>query len=164
MSLLEGYRLFTGYYIYESEMPSEAKLEFVKFLKEASADDIMDILSGQYEAVQGLTEEEMEAVHQVLDERFGKAGAYIAKKAVGAKGFAAKHVGITKAKEAKAALKAAKGKVAKGVKPGSVPAVAKAKKGYGKAVRGAVGRVALATTAVGGAGYGGYRGVKAVKK
>ena len=143
-------------------MPSEAKLEFVKFLKEASADDIMDILSGQYEAVEGLTEEDMEAVHQVLDEKFGSG--FIMKQGGKLKGFAAKHSGISKAKEAKAALKAAKGKVGKGVKPSSVPAVGKSKKAYGKAVRGAVGRVALATGAVGGAGYGGYRGVKAMKK
>ncbi len=73
MSLLEGYRLFTGYYIYESEeLPSEGKLEYIRFLKEASGDDIIDILSGQYEGIEGLTEEEMEAVNDFIEERYGK--------------------------------------------------------------------------------------------
>ena len=72
MSLLEGYRLFTGHYVYESAIPSEDKLELIRFLKEASADDIIDILSGEY-GVTGLTEEDMEAVHDMLEGKFGTA-------------------------------------------------------------------------------------------
>ena len=71
MSLLEGYRLFTGNYIYESDIPSNQKLELIRFLKEADADDIIDILSGEY-AVEGLTEDEMEVVNDVIEEKFGK--------------------------------------------------------------------------------------------
>ena len=75
MSLIEGYRLFTGNYIYESDLPSEAKLEFIQFLKEASGDDIIDVLEGQYEGVEGLTEDEMEALNTFIEEKFGAAWA-----------------------------------------------------------------------------------------
>ena len=171
MSLLEGYRLFTGYYVYESDMPSEAKLEFVQFLKEADADDIVDILEGQYEGVEALTEDEMEALNDLLQEKFGRAGAWVGKKAGamkagykakgGARGMVKKGLGYERLAKAKAAEKAAKGKIAKGVKPKSVPAYAKSKKELRKAYVGAVGRTALAASpAVAAAGYGGHKLMK----
>jgi hypothetical protein len=172
MSLLEGYRLFTGYYIYESDMPSEAKLDYVGFLREADADDIIDILSGQYEGVEALTEGEMKALHDFLEEKFGmgRAGAWIAKKreaikaAGGKKAFAKQKLGYTKVGEKRAALKAAKEKVGKGVKPKTVPAVGKAKKELRRAYAGAVGRTALAASPAVAAGAGGYGVYRAKKK
>ena len=157
MSLLEGYRLFTGYYIYESEsLPSEGKLEFIRFLKEATADDIIDILSGQYEGIEGLTEEEMEAVNSFLEEKFkvpkvpasvkkkaGEAGSWIAKKSKGPRGYVSKKLGWAKAGAEKAKLKAMKGAPKKGeslVKKGE--AYAKQKKAVRKAYAGAIGRTA----------------------
>jgi len=162
MSLLEGYRLFTGYYIYESEaLPSAAKLEFVQFLKEASADDIVDILSGQYEGVEGLSEEEMESVHDFLEERFGmkRGAAYVGKKAAagkeavkGAPKFIKKKLGYEEVGKAKAELKRAKAAKGKGVK--KTAATGAAGKRLRKAYAGAVGRTALAASPVAAAGGG----------
>ena len=171
MSLLEEYRLFTGYYIYESEMPSEDKLEFIRFLKEASPDDIIDILSGEYQGVSGLTEEDMEAVNAFLEGRVGAAIKYGREAAGKAGKKVSKVMGYEKLAAAKAAKKGAVVKVKPGrfsvAKPyGNVTPtkVAKGKKAakssYNKALAGAVGRTALATGAVGGAGYGGYKVAK----
>jgi len=172
MSLLEGYRLFTGYYVYESEMPSETKLEFVKFLKEAKADDIIDILSGQYEGVDGLTEDEMVALHAFIEEKYGMG--YL-KKAAGKaaeKAGAMKHDVAMKVRGMKKSVPhKAKGK-AKGageaVKKGAGAAKAGVKKGAGAAYRGtfktAVGRTALAGAGGVGVGAGGMAAYKAKKK
>jgi hypothetical protein len=173
MSLLEGYRLFTGNYIYESDIPSEDKLELIRFLKEADADGIIDILSGKY-VVEGLTEEDMEAVNTFLEGRAGvamKAGKELAGKGVAAagKGATAAVGGVKKGAaavgrkvkkvlgyEELGAAKKGKSYYKKGSMLGKEPG-----KRYGRAVRGAIGRTALATGAVGAAGYG---GVKAAKK
>ena len=159
MSLLEEYRLFTGYYIYESEILSEDKLELIRFLKEASPDDIIDILSGEY-AVEGLAEEDMEAVNTFLEGRYKSAVKYgkgVGEKVKGSK--AVEYMG-------KGASKTGK-KIKKVLGYEKLAAVKKAARGgnvephrYKKAVRGAIGRTALATGAVGGAGYGGYKGMK----
>jgi hypothetical protein len=168
MSLLEGYRLFTGNYIYESDIASEDKLELIRFLKEANADDIVDILSGKY-AVEGLTEEDMEAVNNFLEGKVStalKAGRELAGKA-GKK--VSKVMGYEKLAAAKAAKKGAVVKPGKfttarpygSVTPTKVKAGKKAAtSAYRKALVGAAGRTALATGAVGGAGYGGYKVAK----
>jgi len=172
MSLLEGYRLFTGYYIYESEMASEAKLEFVKFLKEAKADDIIDILSGQYEGVDGLSEDEMKALHSFIEEKYGMG---YAKKLAGKaaeKAGAMKHDVAMKARALKKSVPhKAKGKMRSGkeaAKAGAAKGAAGVKKGAGAAYRGtfktAVGRTALAGAGGVAAGAGGMAAYKAKKK
>jgi len=165
MSLLEGYRLFTGYYIYESEeLVSEAKLEFIQFLKEASADDIVDILSGQYEGVEGLSEEEMTAVHDFLEEKFGvpkiakTAAGAISKRTARPRKFLSKKLGYTKVGAEKKKLADIVATKAKGkgslVKKGEK--YAKQKGAVRKAYAGAVGRTALAATPAAAAGGGAY--------
>jgi len=175
MSLIEGYRLFTGNYIYESDLPSEAKLEFIQFLKEASGDDIIDVLEGQYEGVEGLTEDEMEALNTFIEEKFGAAWAatkgFVGRQAgrVGQQAGKAgrgvkKGLGYEKVARAKAAQAAAVKKAGGVPTKGQADRIAKLAAMRKKAVRGAVGRTALATGAVSGAGYGGYRGAKALRK
>jgi len=171
MSLLEGYRLFTGYYIYESEMDSNLKLEFIRFLKEASADDIVDILSGKYEGVTGLTEAEMKACNTFLEERFGMK--YVAKGAKAAvkgaekvKGAAVKGAGKVKGAAVAGAGKV-KGAAVKGagkVKGAGVAVGAGAKKAYGKTFHTAMGRTALAGAGGAAAGAGGVAGYQKLKK
>ena len=170
MSLLEGYRLFTGYYIYESEMPSDTKLEFVKFLKEASADDIVDVLSGQYEGVNGLSEDEMMALHDFIEEKYGwqglKKGAAAVGKVASAGGKKVVAGGKKAAKVASAGGKkvVAGGKaVGRGAAAGGRMAVKGGKAAYGKTFHTAMGRTALAGAGGLAAGAGGVAAYKKKK-
>jgi hypothetical protein len=172
MSLLEGYRLFTGYYIYESEqLLPEAKLEFIRFLKEASADDIIDILSGQYEGVEGLTEEEMEAVNDFIEEKYGMT---TAKKALakiktlpGKAGAKAKDAAFDARFAARAAKKRVPHKVKGAARTAGEKTVSAAKATKGAAVAASKKpAVRYAAAGVGGAaaGAGGAVGYQKMKK
>jgi hypothetical protein len=165
MSLLEGYRLFTGYYVYESEIPADQKLEFVKFLKEASADDIIDVLSGEYEGISGLTEDEMIALNDYVEEKFG--AQFLAKGAKAVKGAAVAGAGKVKGAAVAGAGKV-KGAAVKGagkVKGAAVAGAGKVK-GAGKAAYGKTFHTAMGRTALAGAGgvAAGAGGVAAYKK
>jgi len=178
MSLLEGYRLFTGHYIYESDIPSEDKLTLIRFLKEADADDIIDILSGQY-GVEGLSEGDMELVNDILEGKFSTGAKAVGKGASWAGGKL--KVGATNAAgKVWTGTKWVKGKTVAGVKgagrgikrASGWEAVAKQKAlkksgvgepaRYKKALRTAIARTA-AVPAAGGVAGGGYVGYKKSK-
>ncbi len=155
MDLLEGYRLFTAHYVMESDLPSEDKLQFIRFLKEANQDDIIEILSGQYEGIEALTETDVEAVREFLSEV--GVGAYLrgARAAAGRAGTkVSQKMGISAAKRARAAEKLAKQK-GMGEK-----GLAIMRKGKRAAYRRAALRTAAATGAIGGAGVAGYKVAK----
>lgn len=165
MSLLEEYRLFTGHYVYESDIPSEDKLALIRFLKEATGDEIVDILSGEY-GVQGLTEADMELVNDILEGKLKVAKQAILKRKDAIKAGAAK----MKERGVKGNLSAA-GKKVKDVtgwsKVGRQKALRKGGTGepvrYKKAVRSAIARTAAVPAGAGVAG-GGYYGYKKSKK
>ena len=162
MSLLEGYRLFTGYYVAESDLPSAAKLEFVRFIKEATQDDIIDILSGQYEGVEGLSEEEVSSLHDFLVEAGFGAALKGAKAAAGRFGKAAaskagsitgwKQVGQAASRQKKIAAQLAK----KRMPAARRKALEKAAAGAKSLKRAAITRAAIKTGALGAAGGSAY--------